>query len=240
VILRLLGDYAPSARCAMVLGLGAGVIPRLLAQQGVGVTVVEINPASIRAATDFFHFDPKQVNLRVEDARTAVRRFPQTFEVVVADLFQGDGTPEYLLSREFFLELQRSLQPEGLLVMNLFYDPLQEEVNQRLLATVASVFPCILELRTPAEGREVQNLYLVLANRPLDPLLARRSADAGHPGLSSEDILTLKSIRHIERGSLIHFTPVTDEHNLFPLIWAGTYVRFRRQCINLPPALLVN
>ncbi|HEY7491243.1 MAG TPA: fused MFS/spermidine synthase, partial [Candidatus Tectomicrobia bacterium] len=148
VLSALAHGFVPTARQALVLGLGAGIVPRHLKRDGMDVSVVEINPDALRAATAFFHFDPRGINLHVGDARTFVRRCVAAFDVVVIDLFQGDGTPDYLLTREFFQDVRACVRPAGAMVMNAFFDGSDEGPNRRLLATVAMAFPYVFEFRT--------------------------------------------------------------------------------------------
>ncbi len=239
MMLRLAAVYAPEAKQAGVLGLAAGAIPRHLKAAGLKVTVAEINPQALQAATKFFGYDPRGIEHHWEDARTLVRRRPQAFDLVLVDLFQGDATPEYLLTLEFFQDLRRSLQPGGLVIMNMFFDPLNEEPNQRLLATITSVFPQILEFRAPSQTGKFLNAYVVAKIGALSPALAHREADQLPP--KDEDAIdTLTSARLIHREDLAHLTPVTDEHNIFPYLLARSHMRTRSIFSRLPLHLLIN
>ena len=84
--------YRPQPASALVLGLGAGMVPTQLARRGVAVEVVEIDPSSLRVARQFFGFDPAKARVHNVDARTFVQNCPRRFDVVVVDLFHGDGT----------------------------------------------------------------------------------------------------------------------------------------------------
>ena len=97
--------YAPDAKRVLVLGLGAGIVPRNLAARGLDVSVVEINRDALAAASGYFGLNPSEIDIQWEDARTYVRRCRARFDVVVMDLFQGDYAPEHLISREFFLDV---------------------------------------------------------------------------------------------------------------------------------------
>ena len=113
MMLRLADIFAPEAKQAGVLGLAAGAIPRQLKATGMQVMVAEINPRALQAATNFFGYDPQGIEHHWEDARTLVRRRPRAFDLVLVDLFQGDATPEYLLTREFFARSQKLLTTRG-------------------------------------------------------------------------------------------------------------------------------
>src|SRR4029078_3315532 len=66
-------SYRPDLRKALVLGIGAGMVTMRLARRGVDVTTVDIDSASLRAATEVFGFDPGKVHAVQADARTYLR-----------------------------------------------------------------------------------------------------------------------------------------------------------------------
>ena len=237
-LLRLIETYAPQAGEALVLGLGAGIIPQALKQQGWRVTVVEINHRSLQAAREFFGFNPTGMEIIEADARTLVRRRAQAFDLAVVDLFQGDGTPDYLLTLEFFRDLRTCLRPSGLVVMNAFFDPLNDAAYQRLLATLAGAFTNLLESR-PSSVDPVENAYILAAGHPLtaEPAIwAARQL----PHLPKKQYKTLMAARPINRQLLSGIDPVRDNHNIFSLLMADSQIRARRQFNQLPWHLLVN
>ena len=235
---RLIGAYAPSAHNALVLGVAAGMIPRYLQHRGIRTTAVEINPNSLAAATKFFDFDPRGVEVHVEDARTFVRRHRDAYDLVVTDLFQGDCTPDYLLTVEFFREVQASLRPAGVVIINTYFDPANEQANETILATVAAAFPHVLELRSPSSAGLVSSACMVAANVPLSPEVAIALADRG--SMPAKDYQTLKAARPVDREKLKNARLVSDDHNIFSILFAGSQLRYRSQFNQLPPNLLVN
>ena len=98
------------------------MVPMRLAGRGVDVTTVDIDPASLRAATELFGFDPGKVTRVQADARTYLRSCENGYDVVIVDLFHGDGVPDYLITRDFFRDLKRCLGPDGIAVFNTFAD----------------------------------------------------------------------------------------------------------------------
>jgi len=237
-MLRLSQAYAPKAKNALVLGMAAGIIPRTLQRRGLAVTAVEINPNSLQAAQEYFGFDPRQIDIHIEDARTFVRRHRQAYDLVITDLFQGDCTPDYLLTVEFFREVQACLRPQGLVLINTYFDPNNDAANDTIMATVAAVFPHVLELRSPSSAGLVSSACLLAADFPLSPEVAINLADAGP--MPPKDYQTLKAARLVDRTRLRDIRPVTDNHNIFSILFAGSQLRYRQQFNQLPPNLLVN
>lgn len=237
-MMRLIDAYAPNARNSLVLGVAAGMLPRYLQRRGGEVTAVEINPNSLAAATRFFDFDPKGIAVHVEDARTFVRRHPfPAYDLVITDLFNGDCTPDYLLTVEYFREVQACLRPGGVVIINTYFDPANEKADATILATVAAVFPSVLELRSPPSQGLVSSACLVASSAPLDPEVALEMADKGP--MPKKDYETLKAARLVNRA-LLQETPVSDDHNIFSILFASSQLRYRSQFNKLPPNLLVN
>ena len=238
-MMRLVEAYAPAAQNSLVLGVAAGLIPRALQHRGGKVTAVEINPNSLAAATEFFDFDPKGIEVHVEDARTFVRRHQSpAYDLVITDLFHGDCTPDYLLTVEFFREVKACLQPGGVVIINTYFDPANEAANETILATVGAVFPYLLELRSPSSAGLVESACMVAAAVPLSPEVAINLADRG--SMPPKDYQTLKAARVVDRAMLKNTSPVSDDHNIFSILFASSQLRYRSQFNKLPPNLLVN
>jgi spermidine synthase len=238
-MMRLVEAYAPRAQNSLVLGVAAGMIPRALHRQGGKVIAVEINPNSLAAATEFFDFDPKGVEVHVEDARTFVRRRQvPAYDLVITDLFHGDCTPDYLLTVEFFREVKACLLPGGVVIINTYFDPNNEAANETILATVGAVFPYLLELRSPSSAGLVSSACMVAANVPLSPEAAIKLADK--EPMPPKDYQTLKAARLVTPAMLKNPRVVSDDHNIFSILFASSQLRYRSQFNKLPPNLLVN
>jgi SAM-dependent methyltransferase len=240
VLEALTRAVSPASSDVLVLGLGAGVVPRGLERAGFAVTVVEINPDALRAAREFFGFGAADVPVHVTDARTFVRGCRDAYDVAVVDLFLGDSTPEYLLTLEFFRDLGRCLRPGGTVVMNAFFDNTDEAPSRRLLATIGAVFPTLFEFRSAADSREaVSNGFVVgaLAAREwLSP-----SAPAMPDGVSETVRRTLTSGRRVRPDELAGTPAVTDEGNVFGVLHAPAQLMFRARASRaLPPHVLMN
>ncbi len=119
--------------------------------------------------------------------------------------------------------------------MNAFLDEHDEEPNRRLLATVAAAFPRVVEYRSPAgiafvvgtTGRVVKEVSPELDKVPahLRDVVAQ----------------TLLSGRPIARRDLLGVPPVTDDQNVFSVIFADAQMRLRRKVVGLfPTHILVN
>jgi len=233
----LASAYAPRARTALVLGLGAGVVPRTLAAGGVAVDVVEINPDMVTAVHE--HVEPTPGwQVHVADARTFVRACRERYDLAVVDLFHGDGTPDYLLSVDFFRDLQRCLSADGVAVMNAFVLDRRAENYRSLIATVQAAFPHIVTFRRPNQPDEPNlNTYLVAATATRAPTSVRI---ANVPTDLQEGLAAALRNREIV-DRIVEGIVVTDEHNVFSILNAADQMTFRQQLVRqLPPQMLVN
>ena len=169
--------YRPDTRHALVLGLGAGMTPARLAARGIATEVVEIDPASLQAARAFFALDERKTPVFQTDARTFVRRCPRQYDAIVVDLFHGDGTPDYLITRDFFRDLRNCIGNGGIAVFNTFAD-LQHPVSYaHLLTTLRAEFPHIALFRPSTPGATHTNSFIVASVQPL-PAPTRVTMDA--------------------------------------------------------------
>ncbi len=119
--------------------------------------------------------------------------------------------------------------------MNAFLDERDEEPNRRLLATVAAAFPRVVEYRSPAG-----NAFVVgTTGRVVEEV----SPDLDKVPAHLRDFVawTLLSGRLIARRDLLGVPPVTDDQNVFSVIFADAQMRLRRKFVGLfPPHILVN
>lgn len=229
--------YAPEAKNALVLGLGAGVLPRDLAARGIAVDAVEINDRMVAAMRDHVGAeDGWQVH--VGDARTFVRACRDRYDLAVIDLFHGDGTPDYLLTAEFFGDLRRCLTSDGIAVMNAFALDQDSDNYRSLVATVQSAFPSVDAFRRPTVPGDINlNTFLIAMATPREP--AGVALGQVPEDLRAGLVETLKGRRSEmpQDPSLV----ITDEHNIFSILNARDQVAFRRLLVEqLPPEMLVN
>jgi spermidine synthase len=232
--------YRPGMKNVLALGMGAGIVPMRLAELGASVDVVEINPVSLAVAQRYFGYDPARVHTHITDARTYVRACPQRYDVVVVDLFQGDGTPEYLVTREFFHDLKQCLTARGVAVFNTFADLERPATYAHLLVTLRSELPHLALYRPDWPDAIHINSFLVASAAPLPEKHAvvfdhvpPRHRDTLFDMLARPAPLTPALF---EGGRI-----VSDAHNAAAHDLALTEVIYRRAVVeNLPAALLLN
>ena len=122
-----------------------------------------------------------RIGVRLGDARAVLGRLPAgSFDVVVADAFDGDRTPAHLTSVEFTRAAARVLADGGIYAVNVGDGPPLAHARGRI-AAVRAVFgqACVLAEPAVLHGRRFGNLVVVGAGRelPLEGLTRRLAAD---------------------------------------------------------------
>lgn len=108
----------PAGRNCLVIGLGAGMVPRWYQARGVATDVVDIDPAVVEVAREFFGFDGA-AHVFVADARAFLRAGSKRYDYVIVDVFTGDTTPAHLLSVEAVRLIKSRQSERGILALNL-------------------------------------------------------------------------------------------------------------------------
>jgi spermidine synthase len=130
--------YNRNIKSALVLGLGAGVVSKELLERGLSVDSVEINEQMIKIAKEDFSF---KGNVFLGDARVFIKKGNKKYDLIVLDAFLVDSVPKYLLTQEFFKDINKKLNKDGILVINSFgkSEPL-DYVSESIFKTLNSVF----------------------------------------------------------------------------------------------------
>jgi hypothetical protein len=144
-----LGPLLAQGRRVLVLGMGGGTTVRAYRRfyPGARVTAVEIDPVVVRVAHEYMGVERgSDLDVRVEDARPFLKRGTEPFDVIEVDLFAGGPyAPFYCLTREFFEAVRARLAPTGLVSMNVYAPGGDRTLAEAVVATLAAVFPTVLE-----------------------------------------------------------------------------------------------
>ncbi len=232
--------YIPSMQKALVLGNGAGIVPMSFAKRGIAVTTVEINPAAIQAAQDFFGFDPQQVRTIQADARTYLQQCHDEYTTVVVDLFHGDGTPEYLITREMFRDLKHCLTKNGIAVFNTFANLEQPRFYAHFLTTLQAELPYIVVYRKPSTEKHI-NSFVVASLNPLPKPIIPRYLNIPIPQYKQDMMVMLKTPQPINQKLLTGGKIITDANNPATYDIAKNQLLYRHSMLKqIPAALFVN
>lgn len=116
----------PDPRRILVIGLGGGTLPMALARAApeAHITAIEIDPAVVRMAEEYFGFTPGP-NMQVEtvDGRVFVNRAIQRrarYDIVMLDAYDLNYIPDHMMTREFLESVRSILAPGGVVAANTF------------------------------------------------------------------------------------------------------------------------
>ncbi|MFE1784634.1 spermidine synthase [Streptomyces sp. NPDC059506] len=180
---------APGGRPLDVLHLGGGALtlPRYVAavRPGSRQLVVEADgPLAALVAEHLPLPSGQPVTVRVGDARSVLETLPDaSFDLLIADVFDGSRTPAGLASLEFARHAARVLRPGGLYAANLA-DGAPFDFVRPQTAGLAEVFGhvCLVAEPPVLRGRRFGNVVLVAGHRELPVgALARRAAGDAFP-----------------------------------------------------------
>jgi spermidine synthase len=175
----------PRQERVLIVGLGGGAMVHFLTRfdPQVKVDVVEIDPAVVQVAADYFGVRSQgNVNIITVDAFKYLAESQIPYDVIYMDAFlkpSGDtdstGVPLKLKQVHFYRSLSRTLKPDGLVVFNLNpHAGLREDVQ-----TIASAFPQAYMWRLPESTGVVVAASLVPQRESISTIGRRaREADA--------------------------------------------------------------
>lgn len=199
--------YLTEIRSAAVLGMGGGTsVSRLLNAFPVEVDAVEIDPAVVRVAREYFDL-PSAESLRVHiaDARQFLRNTGKRYDMIELDVFSGGPyAPFFLLTHEFFTLAGQRLNPSGILVMNVIgnIDIAADEMLPNAVAnTLANVFDTVLVLPLrdntlllaflgPVSGAELEFRLSIVPEDLAGPAAVMRQGLREYVGNSRYPVLT--------------------------------------------------
>lgn len=113
-------------KSVLIIGLGGGTMSNTLQQlfPQTTITNVEIDPAVIKVARQYFDFfENDHVRTVIQDGRIFVKRAAlknHQYDWIILDAFNGDYIPEHLLTKEFLQETKQLLTENGVLSANTF------------------------------------------------------------------------------------------------------------------------
>ncbi len=149
----------PDAK-VLLIGLGAGLIPREL--EPGSVTTVEVDSVILETARDCFTFDSDLYPVIIGDGRSCLHESETEYDAIVLDAYGGGNHPFHLLTREFFELARNRLRSDGFLLVN-FQGFLRGDgalFARCLEKTLRVVFEEVL-VKVPEGGGEFANVVFV-------------------------------------------------------------------------------
>lgn len=146
----------PRQQSCLIVGLGGGAMVQFLNHffPSIKVDAVEIDPAVVKIARDYFRLKPAPgTRIITEDAFVFLKRTDNRYDVIYMDAFlkpdastDPTGAPRHLKTIAFLKSLHNRLKDGGLVVINL--NESGETVAD--IQNVRAAFPSVYVFRVPA------------------------------------------------------------------------------------------
>ncbi|KAG0321197.1 hypothetical protein BGZ97_011887 [Linnemannia gamsii] len=153
------------------IGLGVGIASGSLIQHGLLVDVVEIDPAVVDYATEYFDW-PAPHEKFIQDGRQFIRNAPEgKYDYVIHDVFTGGGVPPSLFSLEALHDIQRIMRPDGVLALNMVGSehPIKAQALNSVRRTLHTAFKHVVAFKeSPDDDDAYQNIVFFAAQFPIE------------------------------------------------------------------------
>lgn len=130
---RLIFNYTKTAHVSLafldkdptnvlVIGLGAGAIPRYLNRYypDAQIDIVEIDPDILDVAKKYFFFkENNRMRVHIADGRIFIKKTKNKYDLIVLDAYKGYDIPFHLTTLEFLKEAKSKLKDDGAVVSNV-------------------------------------------------------------------------------------------------------------------------
>ena len=199
----------PKSSRALVIGLGAGLAPRLLAAHDINCESLEIDPNVLEIARDKFGFIG---HATIADGRAFLRDTSKHYDLIFLDTCTADCLAYHLFTVEALHTLHNRLSPGGVAVIQFIGD--DGIWSASLLRTVRAVFDDYLMLAGRAEFGRVGPRWLFAS--------CGRLLNSDQVSVFMQNDKPWEAIRPIEFGYLL-----TDDHFPAELDWVRIAIAWR-------------
>ena len=189
----LASHFTAKLDTTLLIGAGAFTYPAHLraTKPDTAMTVVEIDPALIKVAKEYFSYVPA-TNHRIvhQDGRIFLNTAPVTnkYDAIFIDAFSSHlSIPFHLTTQEAVSKMSQLLDDEGVVVTNLIsaIDGHKGAFLHALYTTYASVFADVrvFQVRPNTDPSSIQNLILIARKNPSKKIEANKTMTAAEAAL---------------------------------------------------------
>ena len=150
-----------------IVGLAGGTVAKQYTEifGPIPIDGWEIDPAILDVAKTYFDLSETNVHAIAADGRWGITHSEHRYSVIGVDAYRAPYIPWQLTTREFFLEVQRHLLPDGVLAINVGRTPEDRRLIEAMAGTVSSVFPSVHLVDVP----ESFNSLIYATQQPTRP-----------------------------------------------------------------------
>jgi spermidine synthase len=153
--------YRPQPESALLIGLGGGALVRYLNHgfPAMRLDVVEIDPAIVRVARDWFGTtEGPRTRIFVADGHEYLRNSAERYDLILLDAYldpgaltDATGHPLTLKTSDFYRAIHERLRPDGVVLVNL----IDGKDGAAYLASIRSAFAATQVYRVPGGGNQI-------------------------------------------------------------------------------------
>ncbi|MCM1107145.1 MAG: fused MFS/spermidine synthase [Blautia sp.] len=143
---------AEKAESVLVLGMGTGTYASQCSRyfEGMEIEGVEIDEKITGLAHEYFSL-PEDIPVTTYDGRAFLEADDRTYDVIMVDAYQDITIPFQMSSIEFFMLVQKHLNPGGVMVVNMNMHAAEgtTDINTYLADTISAVFENVYTVDVP-------------------------------------------------------------------------------------------
>lgn len=153
-----------------IIGHGIGTIAGYYTDKK-RIKVAELDAQVVELSRKYFGY--RSGNVVVGDGRSLLEaEAPQSYDYILLDAFNSQGTPRHLTSLEFFRTAQEKLDPDhGAVILNLMGKNGQDKLVSAIHSTLLQVFTYTQAFILPTKGStgaaDVRNIVLMGSCKPI-------------------------------------------------------------------------
>ncbi|MBI4060381.1 MAG: fused MFS/spermidine synthase [Elusimicrobia bacterium] len=226
----------PRAKRALVIGLGAGLLPKALERRGLVVDAFEIDPAIAEAAYQEFGYEPKG-RVVVGDGRASLEAGLGPWDLAFLDAFGSESPPAHLFTIASFARVRDCLTPGGVFAINVVgaIDSPDDRAWKAVYRTLSASFPHVRAFVANEPSAGLANILLFASTGPLE------AGPPAAPARSSREVALMlgRELRPAPRD-LAPAPILSDDYAPFDTLTAGTARRWRRLLQEAMPEVLLD
>jgi len=226
----------PGAKRALVVGLGAGLLPKALERRGLTVDAFEIDPAIAEAARRDFGYEPKG-RVVIGDGRALLESGLGPWDLAFLDAFGAEAPPAHLFTIEAFACVRESLSPDGVFAINIVSAvvPPDDRPWRAIYRTMAAAFPHVRAFLASDPNEGLGNILLFASTGPLE------AGPPAAPARVSQEVIAMlgRELKPAPR-ELATVPVLTDDFAPLDALMAATARRWRRLLQQAMPEVLLD
>ncbi len=226
----------PGAKSALVVGLGAGLLPKALERRGLTVDSFEIDPVIAETAAADFGFAPKG-EVFIGDGRALLEQGHGPWDLAFLDAFGAESPPAHLFTTEAFERMRDSLAPEGVYAINIVsaMTGADDRPWKAVYRTLSAVFPHVRAFIASEPNDGLANVLLFASTGPL------QAGPPASPERASREVALMLGRELIPAPGELESVPVlTDDFAPLDTLMAGTARRWRTLLQRAMPEVLLD